>query len=426
MNVSVTAVNDPPEARADRFVLTQAGEAIYEDNPIVISFERLTANDIEHDGETLRVVALRNVVGGDARMLANGTVLFEPFADFYGDASFEYQITDDHNGYSWAQATIVYAPVNDRPVVEDDEYSDPAFYFLNGLEDHQIEIPIIELLKNDYDVEGFALSFENARDAVHGDIEITDRGTIIFTPDADYWGEATFAYSVTDPEGAVNGGIVTLWFENVGDGPPLAVDDVVYVFEDVPTVIPVSALLGNDTDIDRDILDLTFIAPSLFLHGSIAFNQDGDILFTPWPNATESDGFYYGVTDNADGSDVGHVSIRIIPSNDDPTVVDDLGFITPLDIPLVIPVANLLVNDFDIEQVDRNGDGIRDVDLDEPNRPRPRFVGIDAVLDSVQLELGNRVSVGTAQIITFRGKQFVAVRFPAGFTGQVTSRISNR
>ena len=126
------------------------------------------------------------------------------------------------------------------------------------------------------------------------------------------------------------------------------------------------------------------------------------------------------MTDDADGSSEGFVDIVMIPSNDDPTAQLDEGFITPLDVPLVIRVSDLLANDYDIEQADTDGDGTIDVDMDDPNRPRPTFVGIDAVLDPAQLALGNRVQVGTAEIVTFRGEQFVVVRFPQGFTGPVT------
>ncbi|WP_404333516.1 tandem-95 repeat protein [Sphingomonas sp. MMS12-HWE2-04] len=417
--LNVTPVNDAPEAHDDRFTLTQDGAPILEDNPIVLSVGQLMANDIERDGDTMRVVAVANSHGGNARLLENGTVLFEPYADFNGDAWFDYQVTDDQGGYSWARATIAYTPVNDRPVVRGDSYTDDDFYFLRGQEDTVIEIPIIELLKNDYDPEGFALHFEQARDAIHGDIEIRD-GKIYFTPDADYWGEATFAYTVTDPDGAVNGGVVTLYFDNVSDGPPVATNDTVYVYEDVPTRIPLSALLGNDYDIDRN--PLTFLNWELErgFNGTLEFDENGDLLFTPNRDASISSGFYYTIADGVDGTARAFVDIVIIPSNDDPTVVDESGFSTPLDIPLVIRAADLLFNDFDIEQLDRDGDGVGDVDLDEPDRPRPSFVGIDAVLDPAALAQGQRVEVGTASIITFRGEQFVVVHFAAGFTGDVT------
>jgi len=90
---------------------------------------------------------------GNATLLENATVLFTPTADFNGDAWFEYQ-ADDVMEEHLARATLVYQrsttcrwhATTATPVY-------PAI--LHSLEDHAIEIPIIELLKNDFDVEGF-------------------------------------------------------------------------------------------------------------------------------------------------------------------------------------------------------------------------------------------------------------------------------
>ncbi|WP_425290366.1 cadherin-like domain-containing protein [Bosea lathyri] len=40
----------------------------------------------------------------------------------------------------------------------------------------------------------------------------------------------------------------------MADAPPVAGDDIIHVYEDVPTIIPRAALLANDSDIDRDPL----------------------------------------------------------------------------------------------------------------------------------------------------------------------------
>ncbi|HEX8224132.1 MAG TPA: tandem-95 repeat protein, partial [Allosphingosinicella sp.] len=420
VSVTVTPVNDAPEAYDDRFETTQEGGPIREDNPIVISAERLLANDIERDGETMSVIDVGNTHGGRARLLNNATVLFEPFANFNGDAWFDYKISDGHGGSSWARATIAYAPENDRPVARDDHYSSPSLYFLKGFEDQAIEIPLTELLKNDFDVEGFLVKFENFSNAIWGDVVLTPRNTLIFTPDKDFWGAASFDYLISDPEGAVSDAKVTLWFENVGDGPPVAVKDTIYVYEDVPTVIPIAALLGNDTDIDRDPIRFVGFEALRGLHGRLEYDQNGDILFTPFTDADSSSGLRYTITDDRDGSAVGEVDIVIIPSNDDPTAVNDEGFVTPLDIPLVIRASDLVFNDFDIEQADGDGDGAPDHDFDDPDRPRPRFVGVTAILDPVQLAQGNRVSVGEFEVVEYRGEKFIVVRFPTGFSGQVT------
>ncbi|WP_091753513.1 calcium-binding protein [Methylobacterium sp. ap11] len=216
---TVTPVNDAPEPKDDRFETTDAGAPIREDNPIVIGADRLLANDVEHDGETMTLTAVRGVRGGSPQLLENGTVLFTPYGDFNGEAAFDYRVEDGHGGVAWARATLVYQAVNDLPVAADDSYADRSLPMLRGREDQAIEIAIAELLKNDVDPEGFSVRFESAGSAVHGDVRVTDHGTVVFTPDADYWGEATFAYLVSDREGAVDGATVTLWFENVGDAP---------------------------------------------------------------------------------------------------------------------------------------------------------------------------------------------------------------
>ncbi|WP_367714279.1 tandem-95 repeat protein (plasmid) [Nitratireductor sp. GISD-1A_MAKvit] len=401
VNVYVEPVNDAPEAMNDR-IETNGGEPIREDNPIVIQIADLLANDIERDGDPLSLVFVKNAHGGSVEILDNETILFTPWENFNGEAHFEYTISDDKGELDTARATVVYQAVNDLPVARDDTYKkDPI---LRGQEDTPLEIPISELLQNDYDIEGLAIKFESAGNAVDGDIVVTDHGTIIFTPDPDYWGEATFSYSISDPEGAVNDGLVTLWFENVGDAPPVAEDDVIQVVEDVPMVIPISVLLGNDTDIDRDQIEFVSWRYANFaesfsygeLNGTISYTENGDLLFTPDLNAESSGVFFYTITDNADGTSEGMVDIRIQRVDDDPTAVADAGGITPLDIPLVLRVSDLLANDFDV---------------DDPNGNRPLFfAGVESV------------SAGVAEVVHSGGEDFIIVRFDPGFTGNVEVR----
>lgn len=432
VSFDVTPVNNPPEAHDDRFETLESGDPIREDNPVVISVERLLANDIEHDGEKMMVTRVDKSYGGRAELLGNGTVLFTPVADFNGEARFDYQVDDGHGGITWARATVVYQAVNDLPVVLDDGYRDRTLPILRGFEDKAIEIPIIELLKNDYDPEGFTVRFESAGNAVHGDIEITDRGTIIFRPDQDYWGEATFSYLVSDSQGAVDGAMVTLWFENVGDAPPVARRDVIYVNEDIPVVIPIAQLLANDTDVDRDVIRFLGWRPATDLdllafggddnrkpNGNVEFDADGNLVFTPKRDASKSSGFVYKITDDIDGETEGYVDLVVVPTNDDPTIVQDEGFVTPLDAPLVLRVSDLLKNDYDVEQADHDYDGVIDDDLDNPNRARPTFSGVEDVYDADALALGQRISVGELEVVSWNGEKFIVVRFTPGFTGNV-------
>ncbi|WP_108263197.1 Ig-like domain-containing protein [Mangrovicoccus ximenensis] len=433
VSVTVRPVNDAPLAADDRFELTQAGDPILEDNPVVLSLARLTANDTDPDGDPLSLAGVRAATGGRATLLENQTVLFEPTANFNGEAGFTYRVDDGQGGSAEARATILYQAVNDRPNARNDRYSSESLWMLRGTQDVPLEISLLDLIKNDSDPEGSPLGFENATGAVNGDLAVAD-GVIIFTPDPGFAGEATFGYSVTDPEGEVDGAQVTLFFAATGDTPPDPESDQVLIPEDIPTVIRLETLLGNDMDLDGDDLEILGWRPlnglgDVFkfggaaagpMNGTLDFNAEGDLLYTPHIDATFSSGFVYLVSDGEDGTAEAFVDIVIVPSNDEPEAVEDPGFVTPFDVPLVIRAADLVFNDYDIEQADRDGDGTVDADLDDPDRPRPVFVGVDAIYDPVELAQGHRVEVGAFEIVNFRGEAFLVARFDPGFAGPVT------
>ena len=409
VTIKVLPVNNAPLTTED--IYTQR-----EDMPLVISVADLLANDFDPDGDPMTIVQVSsssfvgNGFGGAAELLENGTILFTPNQNFDGTAFFSYVVDDGQGAVSSGRVTIQMEPVNDNPIAQDDRYYPTIFTAGNerliGTEDTPLEISLVDLMRNDFDVEGLALKFENVSEAANGTIEITDHGTLIFNPDQDFWGEATFNYLVSDPEGAVDDAIVTLFFENVDDAPPVAGDDVVEVYEDVVTIIPQALLLGNDTDIDRDVLTITgarypglseILIPEF--KGSLVRNEDGDFVYTPLLNNTKESGFFYTVTDGILGSDEGFVDIRIIAINDQPTAVADTVASTKLGVPLVVRISDIMANDFDVD--DDPLTGIRSIS----------FVGIDST------------SVGVATV----RDGFIVLRVPEGYSGPVemTYRITD-
>ena len=397
VSVNVISVNNAPQPVDDR-IEDDDGQPLLEDNPIIVNLDTLLANDIDRDNDALIVTGVDNDFGGTARLLDNGTVLFTPWANFNGEAGFNYTVDDGEGASADARVTLVYEAVNDNPIARDVHYND--LLLLNGLEDQAIEIPISELMKNDYDIEGLALTFESAGNGIDGDVTVTDRGTVIFTPDADYWGEATFNYVVSDPDGAVDDARVTMWFENVGDAPPVANPDEIVLFEDVPTTIPLAVLLANDTDIDRDSIEFAgWRYPTSIiggdLNGTITTDENGDLLFTPDANRTKSFGFFYTATDNRDGSSEGFVDIRIIAINDEPTAVADDAGSYRIDVPIVLRVSDIMANDFD-------------VDMEDDDTETISFIGVDSV------------SNGTADVIEANGERFIILRTEPGFAGDLT------
>ncbi|WP_157367463.1 tandem-95 repeat protein, partial [Vibrio coralliirubri] len=89
-------------------------------------------------------------------------------------------------------------------------------------EDEPITIPFAELLANDTDIDGDALSIVvgSITSEVNGTLSVDYvNETITFTPDQDYNGEATFQYTVTDGNGGEDQATVTLNITPVNDAP---------------------------------------------------------------------------------------------------------------------------------------------------------------------------------------------------------------
>ncbi len=341
VTVSVAPVNNAPELEIDSFTTD-------EDAPILISVADLLLNDIDRDFDILTVTSVRRASGGTVELFDNGEIAFTPGANVNGEAYFFYTVDDGQGGVTEGRVNIQIDPVNDAPTARDERYDDNSVFFLNGTEDVPLTISITDLLANDTDIDGLSLTPASVSFAENGTVVLNEDGTITFTPDADYWGEASFSYVVRDEGGLVDDARVTMYFEPVGDAPPVAGDDTVTLYEDVPLVIKAATLLANDTDIDRDVLRITDVRMQGLSTGSVTLNEDGDIVYTPGLNQTIGVDFEYTVTDDADGTDTGTVDVSIIAVNDAPTADPDAGA-TSLDVPLVLRVTDLMANDFDVD-----------------------------------------------------------------------------
>ncbi|MEL6424423.1 MAG: tandem-95 repeat protein, partial [Pseudomonadota bacterium] len=351
----VEPVNNDPEPQADVVA------PVEEDQFAIINTADLLANDIEWDGEALTVTSVRSSAGGTVRLLDNDTIEFQPAANFDGTARFFYTVTDGQGGFVSARVEIPMIPENDEPIARADSYQTNPDLIAD--EDTVLEIDIFDLLANDYDIEdGDLIEFVDVFDGRNGDA-VRDGTIIRFTPDENFWGETTFFYNVRDSEGLTGAGEVTVYFNNVDDAPPEANPDSFTLDEDTSIVIPVAAILANDVDIDRDpltLLGLRFPGPADFpqLNGTLAFNDDGDIVYTPNLNFNGNAQFFYQITDNVsiDGAAPavveGQVSLSVRPIPDEPVVVDDLLGLTPLGVPMVLRISDMLSNDTDADRDD--------------------------------------------------------------------------
>ena len=143
-------------------------------------------------------------------------------------------------------------------------------------------------------VEGQSLTLTAVANAQGGTATLGVDGFVTFTPAANFNGDATFKYTVSD--GALTTtALCTVTVAPVNDKPVARPDSTTGVKNTVK-VINVATLLANDTDVDMDTL--TVIAPlGTFVGGTAVFaNNNTTIRFTPTANVTTGS-FVYTVSD---------------------------------------------------------------------------------------------------------------------------------
>ncbi|CAG23614.1 hypothetical protein PBPRB1754 [Photobacterium profundum SS9] len=185
-------------------------------------------------------------------------------------------------------------------------------------EDGQLVIQVADLLMNDSDADGDTLSISavEATEATHGEVLLGEDGNVVFTPDADYNGPASFTYTVTDGNGSYDTATVSL---NVtpADDLPVAPSLSFNVDEDQVLVIDPAYILSQANDVDGDQLSLESLSLKQPQNGSLQLQQDGMYhLITP-PDFNGLIELDYQVSDGNNVVD-GGMKVDVLPVNDAP------------------------------------------------------------------------------------------------------------
>ncbi|MEF2232173.1 MAG: cadherin-like domain-containing protein, partial [Pseudodesulfovibrio sp.] len=178
------------------------------------------------------------------------------------------------------------------------------------LEDHTISIDPSVLLVNDTDVDGDTLTITSVGDATHGAVSLVD-GQIVFAPEADYNGQATFTYTVSDGHGGSDTATVTLNITPVNDAPE-AGDVSLTLAEDGTLTITEADVLAAASDVDGDDLSVTALSVD---GGTLADNGDGTWTFTPAADWSGTLNLNYTVSDGTASTD-GSGTITVTPEAD--------------------------------------------------------------------------------------------------------------
>jgi CshA-type fibril repeat protein len=193
-----------PRALDDAFT-TPAG------TPLAIASADLTGNDL---GTGLQITGIDPALTGGSATLAHGTLtrqadgsyVYTPNDGFSGTDTFQYTVTDASHRTATATATIV---VGDRAA----DYSADV---QSGVSFTVDATPTTGLLSHS---SGSNLTIAVGRSVAHGSLVIRPDGSYTYTPSSDFSGTDSFTYSVTDDQGQISTGTVTITVA------PLAVAD---------------------------------------------------------------------------------------------------------------------------------------------------------------------------------------------------------
>ena len=330
VTVAVADLEDPPEAADDQV-------SAQEDQASTILAADLLANDHDPDGDTLSIAAVGDAVNGAVVLDQAGNAVFTPDAEFSGTASFSYTVSDGRGGTSSATVAIQVAAVNDAPVAVTDGVA--------TIEDTPFTIDSSALLGNDLDIDSIGLSISAVQASAGGQVELDADGKVLFTPEADFTGNAAFTYTVSDGDGGTASGSVTVSVSAVNDA-PTALGDTVQAVEDTALTISAAALLANDSDAEGDAISL--IAVQGAVGGAAVLDGNGDVLFTLAADFAGSAGFAYVAQDANGATSTAQVTVQVAGTNDAPTAgADALSAVE--DAALTISAAELLANDADID-----------------------------------------------------------------------------
>jgi PKD repeat protein len=110
--ISATAApNTPPVAESDAY-------ATDEDVPLSVAAPGVLDNDTDVDGDSLTAAVVVDVTNGLLTLNLEGSFVYTPDADFYGEDLFTYVANDGVADSNIATVTITVDPVNDPPVAD--------------------------------------------------------------------------------------------------------------------------------------------------------------------------------------------------------------------------------------------------------------------------------------------------------------------
>ncbi len=195
------------------------------------------------------------------------------------------------------------------------------------------------ILQNDIVPEGDTITTTVASQPMLGELVLNNDGSFTFTPEINAQGPVSFVYGIENQNGERSFSTVTI---NVtpGNKAPLAIDDYYTTLATQRLTVPAPGVLGNDLDLDGDLLSAELISPVGV--GIMNLNPDGSFWIEPNRYYPGNYYFTYRVIDARGGVAEGRAWVTIVSHNPPVANPDHLEAFIDQTVPLYV-----LANDSD-------------------------------------------------------------------------------
>jgi hypothetical protein len=299
---SSDAINHPPTMESVR---------VYGNEDVATRFTMVAYDEDRDDLELMNFSATRGDLAVEYvshTLLPEATrlkmaLVFDPTPNYHGDAVIRVRLSDGVDSVSVVHPVVI-ASINDGPTATHDTLAAsvnmPAVIFPSTL------------IANDFDRDQYDLDYvpslavTGVSSAEHGTV-ILGTDTIMFTPESNFSGIASFKYTLSDGQLTDTAGVgIAVGMPNAA---PKADDDWLEITPDTSSkfVFAPPALTRND--IDSDGQSLAVIAVFNAIHGSVEVNT-GVVTFTLGPDFDGTASFDYTVTDGV-ATDSAHVTLGV-------------------------------------------------------------------------------------------------------------------
>ena len=282
------------------------------------SYAGVLYNDSDAEGNPFTASVAMPPAHGTLSLAANGTFTYTPAAGFSGTDTFTYRATDATGPSAPATVSIIIGSgANQKPTAVSDSYT--------VVEDVIHQRPAVTgVLANDTDPEGDTLTAVLVATTTRGTLTLNPDGSFTYLAAANFNGLDTFTYRARDSGNLLSAAVTVNLTVSASNDAPLAAADSFGTDPGVILTVPVAqSILGNDTDMDGDILTAQLVSPPS--SGSLTLNANGSFIYTPAAAGTFT--FTYAAHDGTVASAPATVTIgvngRPVANNDSYNVAED-------------------------------------------------------------------------------------------------------